>query len=119
LRALARMLTTHRVHAVVCFPRHERDAGHVSSWKVITDLDLVQAACELDPDQATVADIRRGVVRCVQPDAPLLSAVQTMLAARTSHVIVVGRRHGRPLGILSTLDVARALAGYVSPAHEI
>jgi CBS-domain-containing membrane protein len=119
LRTLARLLATHRVHAIVVFPRHEQDAGHVSSWKVISDLDLVQATCELDLDTATVADIVGDNVRCVQPDESLMTAVQTMLAGRTSHVIVVDRRHGRPLGIVSTLDVARALAGYVWPADEI
>jgi CBS domain-containing protein len=42
-----------------------------------------------------------------------------MIANRISHVIVVERANGRPRGILSTLDVARALAGYVWPADEL
>jgi CBS-domain-containing membrane protein len=107
------------VHAIVCFPRHQSDAGHVSSWKAVSDLDLIEAASKLDLDQATAADTERGVVRCVQPDEPLLSAVQTMLASHTSHVILLDRRHGRPVGILSTLDVAHALAGLCVASQEI
>jgi CBS domain-containing protein len=116
LRTVARLLATYRVHAIVVLPRHGGDAGHVASWKVITDLDLVQAASELDLDHGTAADVAGGLVRCVQPDEPLSSAVLTMLANRLSHVIVVGRANGRPLGVVSTLDVARALAGYAPPA---
>ncbi|HEV8234413.1 MAG TPA: CBS domain-containing protein [Gemmatimonadaceae bacterium] len=119
LRTVARLMTTHRVHAVVVFPRHQADAGHVSSWKVVTDLDLVQAATERGLDSGTAAGVAGCVVRCVQPDEPLSSAVLTMLANRISHLIVVDRAHGRPLGILSTLDIARALAGYSWPEGEI
>ena len=118
LRTVARLLATHRVHAVVAFPRHQSDAGHLSSWKVITDLDLAEAASRLDLDRGTAADVDGGPVRCVQPDEPLASAIQSMLAKRISHVIVVDRAHGRPVGILSTLDVARALAGYAWPVGE-
>lgn len=119
LRTVARLLASYRVHAVVVFPRHAADAGHVSSWKVITDLDLAEAASHLDLDSTTSGDIAGGVVRCVQPDQPLSEAVLTMLEHRTSHLIVVDRRTGRPLGILSSLDVARALAGLVWPAEEL
>jgi len=119
LRMVARLLAMYRVHAVVVFPRHGADAGHVSSWKVISDLDLAQAAAELDLDAATAADVAGGAVRCVQPNEPLSSAVLTMIANRISHVIVVERSSGRPRGILSTLDVARALAGYVWTADEL
>jgi CBS domain-containing protein len=119
LRTVARLLAMHRVHAVVVFPRHELDAGHVSAWKVISDLDLAAAASRLDLDAGTAGDVQSGPVRCVQPDGPLAGAVQTMLANRISHVIVVDRAHGRPLGILSTLDVARAPAGYTWPGDEV
>jgi len=118
LRTIARLLASYHIHAVVVFTRHGADAGHVSGWKVISDLDLVQAASELDLDLGTAAEIPGGLVRCVQPDESLGSAVLTMLANRLSHVIVVERLHGRPLGILSTLDVARALAGYTAPDTE-
>jgi CBS domain-containing protein len=119
LRTVARLLAMYRVHAVVVLPRRGADAAHFASWKVISDLDLAQAASAVDLDAATAADVAGGAVRCVQPDEPLSSAVLTMITNRLSHVIVVERSSGRPRGILSTLDVARALAGYVWPASDL
>lgn len=111
LRMVARLMATYRVHVVVVFPRGEADAGHVSSWKVISDVDVAWAASALDLDTTTAAALTGGPVRCVQPEQSLASAVMTMLAVGVTHVIVVDRPHGRPVGILSTLDVARAIAG--------
>lgn len=118
LRSVARMLTTHRVHAIVVFPRHEADAGHVSSWGVISELDLARAAVERDLDTCTAGELAGSAVRCVQPDELLANAVLTMTTNGISHVIVVDRRTGRPLGVLSALDVARALAGYAWPDDQ-
>jgi CBS-domain-containing membrane protein len=118
LRAAARMLSTYRVHAVMVVPRHHADAGHVASWELVSDVDLMQAATERDLDRATVGEIAGGPVRCVQPDQPLATAVLTMLTNGVAHVVVVDRRSGRPVGILSALDVARALAGDAWPDEE-
>jgi CBS domain-containing protein len=41
---------------------------------------------------------------------PLRDAVQEMLAHRVSHVIVADPAAQRPVGVLSTLDVAGVLA---------
>jgi CBS domain-containing protein len=37
--------------------------------------------------------------------------MQLMMEHEVAHVIVIERHSGRPLGVLSTLDVARALSG--------
>jgi CBS domain-containing protein len=37
--------------------------------------------------------------------------MQLMAEHEVTHVIVVERHSGRPIGVLSTLDVARALSG--------
>jgi CBS domain-containing protein len=119
LRTVARLLATYRVHGVVVFPRHEADAGPVSAWKVISDVDIAWAASTLDLDAATAADLTGGAVRCVQPDQSLASAVTMMLTVGVTHVIVVDRPHGRPVGILSTLDVARAIAEQAPPQTRV
>jgi len=36
-----------------------------------------------------------------------------MVEHEVSHVIAIERHSGRPIGVVSTLDVARALAGLV------
>jgi len=119
LRTVARLLASYRVHAVVVFPRHHADAGHVSRWKVISVLDLVKAAAKHDVDEGTAADAAGSTFRCIQPDEPLATAVLTMLAQRISHLVVVDRPHGRPIGVVSMLDVARALAGVAPPAEAL
>ncbi len=118
LRAVARMLSTYRVHALVVFPRHEADTGHLSSWGVISDLDLARAATAFDFDLTTAGEIAGSPVSCVEPDEPLANAVLTMTAKGLSHMIVIDRPSGRPLGVVSTLDLARALAGYSWPDEE-
>ncbi len=118
LRSVARMLATYRVHAVVVFARHEGDLAHAGSWAVVTDAGLAQAARTGDVDQVTAGAAATGPVCCVTPDELLVRAIETMVADRLSHVVVVDKAAGRPLGILSLLDVARALAGYSWPGDE-
>ncbi len=43
---------------------------------------------------------------------PLARAVQLMVEHEASHLVVVERRSRRPIGVLSTLDVARSVAGF-------
>jgi CBS domain-containing protein len=52
---------------------------------------------------------------------PLERAVQLMVEHEVSRPIVVEQRSMRPIGVVSTLDIARALAGYTEPwaqAHD-
>jgi CBS domain-containing protein len=110
LRSVARMLATYRVHAVVVFPRHMGDVDHTLAWGVVSDLDVARAAQEGDLEQ-TAGAAAASPVRTVDAVAPLAEAVSAMVADGISHVIAVDPRSGRPVGMLSTLDVARTLAG--------
>jgi len=38
-------------------------------------------------------------------------AMQLMTDHEVAHVVVVERHSGRPVGVISTLDIARALSG--------
>ena len=42
---------------------------------------------------------------------PLERVVQLMVEHEVAHVIAIEGHSGRPLGVVSTLDVARALSG--------
>ena len=46
----------------------------------------------------------------VEPGDSLEHAAQLMAEHETSHVVIVSSSTGEPVGILSTLDVARAMA---------
>jgi len=110
LRSVARMLSGYRIHALVVLPRHQGDLSHVVSWAVVSDVDVARAARSGDLDGRTAWDAAATPVCCIGPEAPLDRAIDLMVAERLSHLIVVEGTTGRPLGVLSTLDVARAIA---------
>jgi CBS-domain-containing membrane protein len=71
-------------------------APHPNSWRKRKDI--------------TVLDVMTPNVYSVYADDPALAAVQE-LARREVHQLVVYSRDGAPVGMLSSMDVVRALAG--------
>ena len=105
---VARAMTTHHIHAVVV-EGVSFDAGHGEQlvWGVVSDLDLVRAAFTGIED-LTAADLAATEPLTTAPETPLAAAAQTMDEHATAHLIVV--EGGRPTGMISTLDIAGALA---------
>jgi len=101
LRTVARMMATNHVHAVVI------TAGGDAPVGVVSDRELMR---EAGPD---VEDRLAGTVAAdpvtVFADDPVTEATRTMLDNSVSHAIVVDAG-GRPLGVISALDVAGLLA---------
>jgi CBS domain-containing protein len=110
LRTVARMMATYRVHAIIVHA-HDDDLPGDESWGVVTDADIVRAALDSDLDVVTALQVAAAPVLTVTTVDPLPHAMQLMMEHEVAHVIVTERHSGRPLGVLSTLDVARALAG--------
>ena len=103
LEEVAELMAIHRVHAVV--------VGGIAVdhlvWGVIDSLDLVHAL--RDPDATPFAEaISRRPMYSIEPGAPLADAARLMDEARVSHLVVVDR--DRPVGVLSSLDIAGAAA---------
>lgn len=96
LGAVARTMATHRVHAVV-----------VQGGGVLSDRDLAHALA-LHAVDATARDVARTEAATIAPGASLAEAALLMDRHRISHLLVVDA--GRPVGMLSTLDLARAVA---------
>jgi CBS domain-containing protein len=110
LRTVARMMATHRVHAIVVF-------GHDDSlapWGVVSDLDLVNAIGQPVAAGAVAAT----PVVTVKPSEPLARAAQLMREHATAHLLVVADETELPIGVLSTLDIARALAAEPEPTDN-
>ncbi len=103
LRTVAMMMVTHRVHSIVVF-----DGGDsVAPWGVVSDLDLIDA---VDTD-GTAGSVAASPVVTVTVDDTLSHAAQLMREHATSHLVVVTDEAAPlPIGVLSTLDVARAFA---------
>jgi CBS domain-containing protein len=100
LRSVAALMAEKTIHCVVV-------AG--DRWSIVSDIDLVRA---IVPGLAGVAagDVAATDFVAVQPDDTLEHAAQLMADHDIAHLVVVAPDTGRPLGMLSTLDIARAVA---------
>jgi CBS domain-containing protein len=105
LFTVARLLAAHRIHAVAVTPATE-DEG----WSVVTDLDLATVLSDGLLNEATAGSVASAPTVFVGPDETLARAAQLMREYETHHLIVLGRGTDRPVGIISTLDIADALA---------
>lgn len=105
LSVVARLMAEHRVHSIVV-----TDADHVATglWGVVSDLDLVAAASVRDLDEQSAGVAAATPALMIAPDDTLQRATQLMVENGLTHLVVVAG--SRPVGVLSTLDVAGALA---------
>ena len=101
LAVVARLMARHRIHAVVV-------ADGPSLWGVVSDLDLVAAASVRDLEAQTAGAAAATPALTIAPDDTLQRATQLMVEHALTHLVVVAR--DRPVGVISTLDVAAALA---------
>ena len=111
LRTVARMMATYRVHAIIVHALGEEELPGGEHWGVVTDADLARTVREADLDEVTAEQIAASPALVVATTEPLEHAIQLMVEHEVTHVIAVERHSGRPMGIVSTLDVARAVAG--------
>jgi CBS domain-containing protein len=110
LEAVAEMMSAYGIHCVVVFEDpDEADGG--SLWGVVSDLDLIGIAASEDISQRTVGSSAASPVVMISFDDTLTRAAQLMREYGTSHLVVVDPESTTPLGVLSTLDLARVLAG--------
>ncbi len=108
LADVAKMMATHHVHCVaVVGISHEDPECFV--WGIVSDLELVKAGID-DGAGVTARAIATQPVVVVEPAMPLREAAREMLAYGVSHVVVTDSVAQRPVGVLSTLDVAGVLA---------
>ncbi len=107
-RIVARMMATNHIHSVVVEGVHQDPVrGEQLKWAVVSDMDLLRAA-RAGLENLTAGEIGITEPVTVEPSLPLDEAARLMEEHETAHLIVADR--GRPVGILSTLDVAGVLA---------
>jgi CBS domain-containing protein len=110
LRSVARMMALYRVHAIVAFGEDNDDADGPGLWGVVSDLDLVQAALSGELEDHTAGGTAVTPALVVAPEDTLQRAAQLMSEHEVTHLVVVDGETTRPVGVLSTLDIARAIA---------
>ena len=105
---VAKIMAMHHVHCVaVVGISHEEPECFV--WGIVSDLDLVRAGIGDRGDQ-TARTLAGQPIVVVEPGMMLRDAGREMLAHGVSHVVVADPVAGRPVGVLSTLDIAGVLA---------
>jgi CBS domain-containing protein len=105
LRTVAAILAEHRIHAVVVA---QGDEG--APCAVVTDRDVVAGHARGELDRVTSRDAATEPTVTVRADLDLREASKLMAHYGTSHVIVTASGGRNPIGILSSLDVAAAIA---------
>jgi CBS domain-containing protein len=106
MRELALTMVTHSVHAVVVVDDDDR-AGKPTVTGIVTALELALAAVE--GAEPTAGELANPHAPTVTVGSTLEQAAREILRTGGTHVIVVDGR-GTPLGMLSTLDLARVTA---------
>lgn len=106
---VAKLMAGHQVHCVVVLsPAHDKPTESLA-WGIISDLDVLKAGMS-DERKQTARELAAQPVITVKPPMPLREAAELMVAYGVSHLVVVDPERQRPVGILSSLDIAVALA---------
>ena len=113
LRSVARLMADRRVHAIFVFDYGREDDETVELWGLVSDLDVVAAAAG-DIDARTARESAVTPLVSVTSDTPLGEAGQLMAVNGVSHLAVLDPHSHRPVGVLSTLDIARVVGEAVT-----
>ena len=110
LTSVARTMLQRRIHCVVVW--HEpATASDPQVWGVVSDLDLVKVAATEDVGAWTASGSAATPALMTTPEETLRRAAQLMAEHEVAHLVVVDSETSRPVGVISTLDVAKAVSG--------
>jgi CBS domain-containing protein len=109
LGAVARLMAKYRVHAVFVYDYRDEDGDDLELWGLVSDLDVVAGAWA-GIEERTAGDSAVAPLVTVGSDDLLEHAAQLMAEHGVSHLAVIDEGSGRPVGVLSSLDVAQLIA---------
>jgi CBS domain-containing protein len=112
VRDVARIMAVHRVHCVIVGGLRSERLSERTVWGVVSDLDLARAV-DSATDTTTAGEVAATEAIMLPRTATLDEAAHLMGAHDTAHVVIVDEHTREPVGVVSTLDVAYALAGLV------
>lgn len=107
LKSVAALMNDERVHCVVVTDDLS-DAG--SLWGVISDIDLIAAATVRGLAEQQAGGTAMTPAVTIAPGERLERAARLMTNYGIAHLVVVDPIEQRAVGVLSTLDLAAALA---------
>lgn len=109
LRAVARLMAEHMIHAVYVFDYGVEDDETTVLWGIVSDLDVAAAAAG-DLDGRTARESAVTPLVTVSSNEGLEHAARTMAATGVTHLAVLDPVTRRPCGVISTLDIIRHVA---------
>jgi CBS domain-containing protein len=107
LRSVAELMARNRIHCVVVLD----DAGADRDlFGIISDRDLAEAFAAGTIDDWDAGRLAASPLLTVRADDELGHAAQLLAEHGASHVIVLADDRSSPVGLVSTLDLAAAIA---------
>jgi CBS domain-containing protein len=107
LQQVARTMATHGVHSVAIWGDDGQDS--IGFLGIVSALDLLSAVMRGESLASSALVAARRDVHTVRASAPLVEGARLMADEKASHVIVLADDRDRIVGVLSALDVTRAL----------
>lgn len=105
LPTVARTMAAHRIHAIAVAIDTE-PAG----WGIVSDLDLVAGARDGDFEERTAQEAAASSRLTIRSNESVDEAARQLHEYDETHLIVLHRVTGTPVGVLSTLDVVDVIA---------
>jgi CBS domain-containing protein len=105
LRDAARTMSLHHVHTIVV-----TDPSDDSPVGILSDSALVAALLDPGAESRPLEQVVDRGLDTISSDEPLAAAARLMRDRGTAHLAVGDPHSGRPIGMLSSLDVAGILA---------
>ena len=84
------------------------EGGQLVGMVTMRDLNLVETLRDVDPKEVTVEDAMSTSVYSVNPDTPMDEVAATMAEHKYGSAVVM--QNTKVVGILTTVDICRALA---------
>jgi CBS domain-containing protein len=107
LRTVARLMATRSLHAVYVFD--DRIDEPVPLWGLVSDVDVMAALPVID--DRTAGDAAVAPLVTISLEESLERAAELMAAEGATYLAVLDPATERPVGMITTLDVARVVAG--------
>lgn len=107
---VARILAEHEVHCVAVLGLSVHAERERLVWGILSDIDLVRAIDAHGLDGLTAGEIAGTEPVTISADEPLAAAARAMGEHDVHHLVVVSGKDPQPVGIVSSLDVAEAIA---------
>ena len=107
LTTVAQLMAGHRIHCVVVWSEAREADVDGTLWGVVSDLDVAKVIAA-GASGLTVDALASRPAVTVGANDTVRRAAEVMVASGSTHLVVVKR--GKPVGVISTLDLAGALA---------